>query len=240
MVVKARRMWNLKVKGKHVIYTFVLFLAGFMLSYSYQFASKEQVPSRIEVSEWEKKNQLRDEILTLQDENNELFQTLKKLQSDVQQLEKEQADKEKITPELVDELEQLRMVTGSVKVKGPGLVISLQDASYVPNQDNPNQYIVHEHHIQKVIQELLLSGAEAIAINGQRISFNSYILCIGPVVEVDGVQHFAPFEIAAIGDVELMESSILLTGNIKDQLVESGIEVSVEKKSEIVMEPFLS
>lgn len=211
-----------------------------MLSYSYQFASKEQVPSRIEVSEWEKKNQLRDEILTLQDENNELFQTLKKLQSDVQQLEKEQADKEKITPELVDELEQLRMVTGSVKVKGPGLVISLQDASYVPNQDNPNQYIVHEHHIQKVIQELLLSGAEAIAINGQRISFNSYILCIGPVVEVDGVQHFAPFEIAAIGDVELMESSILLTGNIKDQLVESGIEVSVEKKSEIVMEPFLS
>lgn len=211
-----------------------------MLSYSYQFASKEQVPSRIEVSEWEKKNQLRDEILTLQDENNELFQTLKKLQSDVQQLEKEQADKEKITPELVDELEQLRLVTGSVKVKGPGLVISLQDASYVPNQDNPNQYIVHEHHIQKVIQELLLSGAEAIAINGQRISFNSYILCIGPVVEVDGVQHFAPFEIAAIGDVELMESSILLTGNIKDQLVESGIEVSVEKKSEIVMEPFLS
>ena len=211
-----------------------------MLSYSYQFASKEQVPSRIEVSEWEKKNQLRDEILTLQDENNELFQTLKKLQSDVQQLEKEQADKEKITPELVDELEQLRLVTGSVKVKGPGLVISLQDASYVPNQDNPNQYIVHEHHIQKVIQELLLSGAEAIAINGQRISFNSYILCIGPVVEVDGDQHFAPFEIAAIGDVELMESSILLTGNMKDQLVESGIEVSVEKKSEIVMEPFLS
>lgn len=230
----------MKMKGKHVIYALVLLLVGFMLSYSYHFTKKEQNLSRISENEWEKQDQLRDEILRIQNENSTLFNDLKELQDEVQEIEKTQADNEEITAELVEELEQLRMVTGTVKVKGPGIIVSLRDASYIPEQDHPNNYIVHEHHIQKVISELLISGAEAISINGQRISFNSYILCIGPVVEVDGVQFFAPFEVAAIGDADVMESSINLKGNVKDQLVENGIEVSIEKKSEIVMEPFFS
>lgn len=235
-----RRKQNMKVKGKHVIYALVLLLVGFMLSYSYHLTTKEKNLSRISETEWEKKDKLRDEILRIQNENSTRFNELKELQAEVQEIEKNQVNNEKMTSKLVEELEQLRMVTGTVKVKGPGIVVSLRDSSYIPDQDNPNNYIVHEHHIQKVINELLISGAEAISINGQRISFNSYILCIGPVVEVDGVQYFAPFEIAAIGDVDMMESSINLKGNVKDQLVENGIEVSIEKKSEVVMEPFFS
>lgn len=230
----------MKVNGKHVIYSLILLVVGFMLSYSYQFTTKENKPRHIFESEWEKKDNLRNEILTVQNENSELFARLNQLQDEVQEIEKSQAENEQITSGFVQELEKLRMITGTVKVKGPGLVVSLRDSSYIPDQENPNNYIVHEYHIQRVIHELLVSGAEAISINGQRITFNSYILCIGPVVEVDGTQHFAPFEIAAIGDPELMDSSMNLKGNVKDQLVEDGVEITIEKKSEIVMEPFLS
>lgn len=229
----------MKVKGKHVIYSLILLIVGFLLSYSYHYTTKEDKLARYSMSEWEKKDRLRDEILQVQNENKALFERLKQLQAEVRQLEKAEAENENATKALVEELESLRMVTGAVKVKGPGVVVSLRDASYIPDEDNPNHYIVHEEHIREVINELLVSGAEAISINDQRISYNSYILCIGPVVEVDGVQHYAPFKIAAIGDPDKLYSVLHLKGNVKDRLVEYGIEVAIEKKSEIVMEPLL-
>lgn len=229
----------MKVTGKHAIYSLILLVVGFLFSYSYHYTTNEDKLDRHAMSEWEKKDQLRDEILQVQKENQALFERLKQLQAEVHQFEKAQAENENEAKALVEELESLRMITGAVKVKGPGVVVSLRDASYAPEQDNPNHYIVHEEHIQEVIHELFVSGAEAISINGQRISYNSYILCIGPVVEVDGVQHNAPFKIAAIGDPDKLYSSLNLKGNVKDRLVEYGIEVAIEKKSEIVMEPLL-
>lgn len=230
----------MKVKGKHVIYSLVLLLVGFIVAFSYQVTVKEQLPSQVSQREWEKEDKLRNDILTVQQNNSLLIERLTELQEEVQEIEKSQAKQEQITSELVNELDNLRMITGNVKVKGPGVIVSLKDASYIPEQDNPNNYIVHEQHIQKVISELFISGAEAVSINGQRIAHNSYILCIGPVVEVDGNQYFAPFEIAGIGDPEMMEAALNLKGNLKDQLVENGIEVTIEKKNEIVMDPFLS
>lgn len=230
---------KMKVTGKHVIYSLILLVAGFLFSYSYHYTTKEDKSERYAISEWEKKDQLRDEILQVQNENKALFERLKQLQAEVQQFEKTQAENEHAAKELVEELENLRMITGAVKVKGPGVVVSLKDASYIPEEDNPNHYIVHEEHIQEVINELVVSGAEAISINDQRISYNSYILCIGPVVEVDGVQHYAPFKIAAIGDPDKLYSAFNMKGNVKDRLVQYGIEVTLEKKSEIVMEPLL-
>ena len=57
----------------------------------------------------------------------------------------------------------------------------------------------------KSLMNLYISGASAIAINGQRLSHDSYILCNGPVIEIDGHQHPAPFVISAIGDADTME-----------------------------------
>lgn len=234
-----RRKLHLKMKGKHVIYSLILLVVGFMLAYSYQFTLKDKNLGSITENEWQKRTSLRDEILLTQNNNASLLNELKELQEEVRNIEYEQAENEQKAREFVTELEKLRVVTGSVKVKGPGVTVSLRDAAYIAEQDNPNNYLVHEHHIQKVVYELLIAGAEAISINGQRISQQSYILCIGPVVEVDGVQNFAPFEISAIGDPELMLSSLNLKGNVKDQLVESGIEVTIEKNNELIMEPFL-
>ena len=75
-----------------------------------------------------------------------------------------------------------------LKVKGSGVQVTLSDADYNPNEHHANQYIVHEHHVFKVINELNISGASAIAVNGQRLSHDSYILCNGPVIEIDGQQ----------------------------------------------------
>ncbi|KPD01228.1 hypothetical protein LR69_00385 [Geobacillus sp. BCO2] len=106
-----------------------------------------------------------------------------------------------------------------------------------PSETSATNYIVHEQHVWKVVHELLISGAEAVAINGQRISHRSYIVCNGPVIEVDGTQHAAPFVISAIGNPNVLMSALELPGGIVDELAEDHIDVKVEKQGAIVLDP---
>lgn len=141
---------------------------------------------------------------------------------------------------LVEDVEKLRMFVGEVGVVGEGIEVTLEDSSYVPEGENVNNYIVHESHIFKVVNELLISGATAVAINGQRIFHHSYIICNGPVVTVDGNQFPAPFVISAIGDAEVLTQALNIAGGVLDQLAYENIVVKVEKKKEIKMGPYLS
>ena len=127
-----------------------------------------------------------------------------------------------------------------VPVQGNGLKVTLQDGDYNPNSVNPNDYIVHESHVFQVINELYISGAEAISINGQRIHGNSYIVCTGPVITVDGVQYPAPFVIEAIGEPDVLTSSMELTGGIMDQLLNDNIIVTLDEGQLIEMPALLA
>src|SRR5690606_24676091 len=129
---------------------------------------------------------------------------------------------------------------GLVPVQGSGLKVTLQDGDYNPNSVNPNDYIVHESHVFQVINELYISGAEAISINGQRIHGNSYIVCTGPVITVDGVQYPAPFVIEAIGEPDVLTSSMELLGGIMDQSVSDNIFVTGDEAQLIEMPAVLA
>ena len=99
------------------------------------------------------------------------------------------------------------MLLGKVKVKGPGLTVTLEDGTAGKVDENINDYLVHEQHVFKVINELYISGAAAVAVNGQRLNHDSYIVCNGPAITVDGQQFPAPFVITAIGNTNVLETS---------------------------------
>ncbi|MDR7074477.1 DUF881 domain-containing protein [Fictibacillus barbaricus] len=226
-----------KIKGKHLFLSLILLVTGFILSFSYQRAQIRE-NEVTQSNEWKKEDSLRSQILTLQKTNRSLSEDLQKLQRNVGAKESKLADQEKASYSLVRDLKKLRMVVGNVKVKGEGVQVTLSDSSYVPEGENPNDYIVHEEHIRSVIDELHISGAEAIAINGQRISHDTYISCVGPVVSVDGNQYPAPFVITAIGDSHALEKALNLY--IVNKIVNDGVEVRVEQESAIEMEPFIT
>ncbi|WNB90484.1 DUF881 domain-containing protein [Bacillus sp. NEB1478] len=226
-----------KINGKHLFLSLILLVTGFILSFSYQRAQIRE-NEVTQSNEWKKEDSLRSQILTLQKNNRSLSSDLQKLQRNVEVKESKLADQEKASYNLVKDLKKLRMVVGNVKVKGEGVKVTLSDSSYVPEGENPNDYIVHEEHIRSVIDELHISGAEAIAINGQRISHDTYISCVGPVVSVDGNQYPAPFIITAIGDSNALEKSLNLY--IVNKIVNDGVEVRVEQESAITMEPFIT
>lgn len=226
-----------KIKGKHLFLSLILLVTGFILAFSYQRAQIEK-NEVVQNNEWKKEDSLRSQILNLQKTNRELAKELQGLQQNVEKKENNLADQEQISSNLVEDLKKLRMVVGNVKVKGEGVEVTLNDSSYIPEGENPNDYIVHEEHIRSIIDELHVAGAEAIAVNGQRISHDTYISCIGPVVSVDGNQYPAPFVITAIGDSPTLEKSLNLY--IVDKIVNDGVEVRVEKETTLEMMPFIT
>ncbi|WP_027408222.1 DUF881 domain-containing protein [Anoxybacteroides tepidamans] len=226
-----------KIRGNDVILSFVCLVLGFMLSFSYQYTKSQSEKRNITDSQWEKEYEYRKLLIHAQKENRKLKEELMKKQEKVRQMETSLANEKKTYVDLVEQAEQLRMYVGKVKVKGKGVEVTLSDASYIPSEQNATNYIVHEQHVFKVVHELLISGAEAIAINGQRISHRSYIVCNGPVIEVDGTQHSAPFVISAIGDPAVLASALNIAGGVKDQLTNDHIVVKIEQKEEITLDP---
>lgn len=226
-----------KVRGNDVILSFVCLVLGFMLSFSYQYTRDQVTKRNVTDRQWQKEYEYRQILIHTQKENRKLKEELMKKQEKVRQMETSLANKKAAYVDLVKEAEQLRMYVGKVKVKGKGVEVTLSDASYIPSEQSAANYIVHEQHVFKVVHELLISGAEAIAINGQRISHRSYIVCNGPVIEVDGVQHAAPFVISAIGDPNVLTSALNIAGGVKDQLVNDHVVVKIASKEEIILEP---
>ena len=233
-------MKRVKIKSKQVILSLVCLVLGFILAFSYSLAnSKQEEGSNRTDGQLKQEEALRDQLLDFQRKNNELQEDLYEKQEKVVTMEKSFSKEKQIYFNLAEDAERYRMYLGKTKVKGPGLKVTLSDADYNPEEENINNYIVHEHHVFKVINELYIAGASAVAINGQRLKHNSYVLCNGPVIQVDGVDYPAPFEITAIGDADVLNSALNINGGVKDQLLNENIVVSMEKEKEIALGPLL-
>lgn len=211
----------------------VCIVTGFILGYSYNLTKDDQNKKLSPF--FEQEEYYREELINQKERNKKLAEELKNLQQIVNKHEKEVASDEKEYEEMLKEVEKLRGILGETEVQGEGIKITLKDGEYNPKITNPNEYIVHESHILKVINELKISGAKAIAINGQRIINNSYIQCNGPVITIDGNQFPAPFTIEAIGNPKTLLGALKITGGIVDQFVNDGIIITFEEKENIQM-----
>lgn len=227
------------MKSKYIVLSFVCLAFGFILAFSYSYSSKEK-ESGVYITDRQhsKENDLRKQLVSLQDRNRDLQKELFTKQEKVHQMEKNLSQEQNNYSSLADDAEKFRMYLGKIKVQGAGIIVTLEDGEY-KSEGNVNDYIVHEHHVFNVVNELLISGASAVAINGQRLKHDSYIVCTGPVITVDGNPFPAPFKISAIGDPDVMASALSLAGGVRDQLVNDNIIFTFEKKKLIQMEPVL-
>ncbi len=225
----------MRVTSKQAALTLVLLVTGFILSFSYQFTKEDARPDTAANDQWRTETKIRSQLLEQEERNKELLEELMQKKEEAAAKEEEFANQENILGNLVEDVQKLRMLAGEVPVAGPGIEVVLADASYVPSEESANQYIVHESHIRKVVNELLSAGATAISINGQRLTGSSYIACVGPVVSVDGSKYPAPFVITAIGDPLVLSGALDIAQGVKDQLVNDNIEVRIEKKENTVI-----
>ncbi len=222
-------------KGRTFILSLVLLSSGFLVAYSYQQTKAEPKMVQLNDTQWEKEYYYQQQLLKIEKRNKQLKEELRSKRKEIQEFERQLARSEQMVSDYVDEKQELQLLAGELPVKGPGVTITLRDAKYTPEAGNINNYMVHESHVHLVINELLSAGAKAVSINGQRYFSDSYISCTGPVITVDGVQHAAPFVISAIGDTNVLYSSLDLTRGVVDQLESEHVDVEMTEENEISM-----
>lgn len=219
---------------KYRILFIVCVITGFIIGFSYNL-SKDKRTLNTASSQFEQENQYMEDLISQKERNKELVNELAELEEKIRTYEKKYSSDEAQYEQNIQDAEQLRLLLGLSAGVGKGIKITLQDSDYNPQSTNPNEYIVHESHIFKVLNELKIAGAEALSINGQRLKANSYISCNGPVITIDGQQYPAPFVIEAIGNQDALISSLELTGGVFDQLLNEQVVVTIERKDFVEM-----
>lgn len=135
--------------------------------------------------------------------------------------------------------EQLMMKAALTNVKGPGVTVLIEDSSKpIQGGENPNLYVIHDEDILRIVNELRAGGAEAIAINDQRLIGTSEIRCSGPTITVNGKVFGAPFTVKAIGDPKTLNSALTMRGGIVDSLKHWGIKVTIKKEESVAIPAF--
>ncbi|HOR00614.1 MAG TPA: DUF881 domain-containing protein [Anaerolineae bacterium] len=105
------------------------------------------------------------------------------------------------------DLEHEQMAAGLVGLKGPGVVIVLDDSTMPPAPGTKSDdYLIHEYDLRDVANLLWNAGAEAIAINDERLVNTTSIYCVGTTITVNDTRLSPPYEIRAIGDRKPMEA----------------------------------
>lgn len=172
------------------------------------------------------------------------------LQENLLKYQKAATDQGDTTRLLSADLQKANLLSGLVPVTGSGVVITLRDSKNVPPRapdDSPEAYneliklyIIHDADIQGVLNELKAAGAEAIAINDQRVVTTTAVRCAGPVVLVNGIPtNGSPVKIKAIGDPDTLVSSITMSGGIQEQYKMTDPSMfSIDKETSLTLPAF--
>ncbi|MDQ7843939.1 MAG: DUF881 domain-containing protein [Armatimonadota bacterium] len=140
---------------------------------------------------------------------------------------------------LSGELDYLRALAGLTALAGPGLVIVLRDSDRVPLPgEDPNNVLIHYTDLQAIVNDLWAAGAEAIAINGERLFVGSSIQCVGATILVNHRRLAPPFRVEAIGNPEALRTYLLRPAGTVQDLRALDFPATIAAVRHLVVPPY--
>lgn len=138
-----------------------------------------------------------------------------------------------------EELAVYKIASGDYDVKGPGVTVYIDDSKRALQEwETPKDILVHDSDLLLVINDLNAAGAEAISVNGQRITDLSSISCSGYTVRINGQFFARPFKIQAIGDGSRMAAALVGPGGYGTILKEWGLIFKVTVEDDILISAY--
>lgn len=204
-------------------------LVGILITITFNLNS---VSGMFNVNEYD---EIYNERLKLYSNLNTLKEQYEELKKKVNTYEKIKNSSYKITRELEKELFDMKSTLGLTEVEGTGVRITLKDSDMNGSEVYTGYQLIHDSDIRMMINDLKNAGAEAIAINGQRIVYDTYTYCSGVSIDVGGIKVVTPFYIEAIGDSELIKSYLTLNDSQYKKLLARKINVDVEKVDNLIL-----
>lgn len=139
------------------------------------------------------------------------------LRSEIDALESAAAQRSATTQALQNQVSDLRAHAGLVAMHGPGVEVDLVSGVPAPTGNGQAGYLVNFQDVQDVVNLLFDQGAEAVAVNGRRITpLTAYSGSGGEVVIDQGPPLSSPIKVVAIGDRNRMFAAIEDTSTLPD------------------------
>ncbi len=210
-------------RSRHLGLLAVLVVFGLMVGVSAIKTDQERPQTQAE----------RDELITQihnrQDDQAALSSRLNRIQDDVTSLQKTVAAQTSRSAEIAARVSLLGTVAGTVPVVGPGLVITTDDAS--PDGSAVGGTIL-DTDLQALANGLWSAGAEAMSINGHRLTALTAIRLAGLAITVDNVSLSPPYVIHAIGDPATLPARLLETSGGQTWLgLEANFGIKFDRQS---------
>lgn len=214
-------------RGWQAALTIIFMLFGFMLAT--QFRARPPISRNVSYQRAEELSVL---LKVTEEERDRLREEVKALRDQVAKI----TAGENQVKVLQEELLKARILAGLADVKGPGITVEMNDSQkQTSSVQDPNIFLIHDDDVLRVVNELFAAGAEALAVNGQRLVATSEIRCAGPVFIINGVKIAPPLKIQAIGDPAVLQNALKMRGGVVDNLTLWGIEVKIRAEQEVVV-----
>ena len=138
-----------------------------------------------------------------------------------------------------EELQHRQIALGLLPVGGPGIQLVLGDSTMRAGDATGTQtlYVIHDFDLVQVTNELWAAGAEAVALNGQRLIPGSAITCSARLIRVNDVTISAPFTFLVIGNKENLVSALNIRDGMLDRLRVLQFQVELTPLDEVVIPP---
>lgn len=131
------------------------------------------------------------------------------IQDEVNRLQAAQLLSDSSAQGVLDDIRVLGMQAGTLAVRGPGVRAVADDA---PGADSARNEVL-DTDLQKLVNGLWEAGAEAISLNGQRLTNLSTIRLAGGAITVNARSLRRPYVVAAIGNQDTLQARFAETSS---------------------------
>lgn len=190
-------------------------ILGFILTYQFKLFVKQSKATKIVTGA---SADITVEIEQYKQEKQDLEKQLNDLQDKVKNYEKSMSSESDATKQLVDELNQTRILTGTTDVQGSGIVIYLDPVDVLSNNPTTDSDVLTSSHLSYLVNLLKSGEAEAISINDIRITPRTGIRNSGANIMIND-EKISPkkkITIKAIGDKKLLKAAVEFPGATDD------------------------
>jgi len=181
-----------------------LFVFGFLIST--QYSTQQAVVNSLSSQNQEDLVAL---IKSLNEKRNQMEKEVDELVKTRNSLAEETTSRSNLYTNLSNELERLQIINGTIPIHGPGIKIIITGDSELYYKD-----------LIDLVNELWVSGAEAVSINHSQVLSNTIISQDTNdnklIIKVNNKALLNPIIIEAIGNPETLEAGLTFPGGIID------------------------
>jgi uncharacterized protein YlxW (UPF0749 family) len=189
--------------------------------------------SRNSVSAERARGELANQVSAARRQLEEDQDRLAELRVEAENLESRQLRNDASARGLLANLELLQVKTGTIPVTGPGIRMVVDDA---PGADSARNQVL-DTDLQRLVNGVWEAGAEAVALNGERLTNLSTIRLAGGAITVNARSLRRPYVVTAIGNQNTLPARFAETSSGQAWL---DLQREVGLQLEITPEPALT